>query len=118
MIKKFGVYFVDNDFHNVLHSLLPAIAKNMNYWPCSKERLLDVLKNSVFGFYLSCQNSSDYYLIDKKEHIETKEYLESKITLDRIFINEELEEQLKNRTKFNHDFYCVTVDDEPKFWCV
>lgn len=111
-MKRFGIKFGDNDFYNTFATMLPIVAtsiynRNRNI---SKEELVTLLKDCVGTFYLLGQNMYEY---NHGYDDNTKEYLKNGISIERVFIDNEINEEVERLgCNINHEFFCCELPSE------
>lgn len=87
---KIGIDFGDNDFYHLFEGFFNNIILELYFTP-TKEQVVELFNSSAYGMYLAFQNKFTY---GEKEHNKylAESYL--KITTDKVYINEEVQEYL------------------------
>lgn len=108
-MKKIAIRFGDNDFINTFMPLLRALAEPIKYndrFPKDKEGLVRIIQELSFGMYLAHQAWEDTSQ-ERQEH--TKRYLMERVTLDRVLVDEEVDEYLRGITWDNSETYILDM---------
>lgn len=109
---KIAIRFGDNDFSNTFHGVLATIhdAYKWNDKIPTKEQLCKIINEMVYGHYLLYQNMFEYNDEKSGEICEgTKKYLQQ-IKPERILINEEVDQYLKNTKWDNSETFILDTD--------
>lgn len=107
MITKLLIKFCDNDFYNTFYTTLETILHAYEYsgkLPFSKEQICLIINELAYGHYLLFQNQFEYV-----DGVNIKNYL--RIDESLIYINEEVDELLKDITNANSEWYVLYVEE-------
>lgn len=111
-MKRFGIKFGDNDFYNTFSAMMPVVAVAIyNQDPnISREKLLRILRESIYTFYRLGQN---LYMYNQGYEDHIKNYLESRIVDEYLFIDHEIKEELERLgDNVNGEFFCCDLPSE------
>jgi hypothetical protein len=114
-ITKFGIKTRDNDFHETFRVMLPIIADSIffnRHSQISKTELFTILDSSVYIFYKITQSVLiNFYDSDEEEKASIKSLIEE----DRIFIDDDLDKEIKRLgSNLNGDFFCCYLPIQTK----
>lgn len=121
---KIAIRFGDNDFYSTWNNVMETLQVAYDTYgelPSTKEKLLLMINNVSYGFYLLFQNQFKYHEEAELKVSSTKEYLI--MTENELLLNEEVDEYLESLIPFggidnsstfildtdlhNNNVYCV-----------
>lgn len=111
-MKRFGIKSGDNDFYNTFSVMMPVVANAIvDQDPnITREKLIKILKESIYVFYRLGQN---LYMYNHGYEDHIKNYLESMISEESLFIDDQINEELvRLGDNTNGEFFCCDLPSE------
>ena len=122
-IQKIAIKFRDKEFGSAYKALMSLFSKSYDYrgeFTYSKEEICLLVNQSIMSLYIMFQNPFIQHGLqhfNKSEHISAKLFLAQKeriesmllVTENRIFLNEEIDELLKDRKSFGKELIICSI---------